>query len=180
MRAWNELLTEASLEWAPSEEGESAPLEYMGVDGHSPRRSGAKLLIRIGFGRGTVAFVGRWGSDAILVYIEEVTIIGAALAIASEAEPEQPEPPEAVTRAERPKSQERERIEELLRQRERRPSVERRLDGMPPRRPPVPRRAAQRQAARESAHLLRQRPSVRCRRRSPRALWRLAIASDLL
>ena len=73
MRAWNELLTEASLEWSPSEEGESAPLEYSGVDGHSPRRSGAKLLVRIGFGRGTVAFIGRWGSDAIVVYIEEVT-----------------------------------------------------------------------------------------------------------
>ena len=75
--------------WSPAEEGETAPLEYMGVDGHSPRRSGAKLLIRVGFGRGTVAFVGRWGSDAIMVYIEEVTIIGTALAIPNEAEPEQ-------------------------------------------------------------------------------------------
>ena len=114
VRAWNELLTEASLEWSPAGVGETAPLECMGVDGHSPRRSGAKLLIRIGFGRGTVAFVGRWGSDAIMVYIEEVTIIGAALAMPNEAEPEQPEPPEVVKRAERPESQEHERIEELI------------------------------------------------------------------
>ena len=66
VKAWDEVCTEASLEWSLEEEGELAPLEYMGVDGHSPRRLGAKLLIRIGFGRTIGAFLGRWGSKQVL------------------------------------------------------------------------------------------------------------------
>ena len=70
-------------------------------------------MIRIGFGRTIVAFLGRWGSNAIMVYIEEVTVINAALAIPVEAEPEQPEPPPAVRRAEAPEDKSAESTEEL-------------------------------------------------------------------
>ena len=37
------------------------------------------MLIRLGFPRAVVAFLGRWGSDAVLKYIEEVTALGVAL-----------------------------------------------------------------------------------------------------
>ena len=37
------------------------------------------MLIRMGFPRAVVAFLGRWGSDAILKYVEEVTAVGVAL-----------------------------------------------------------------------------------------------------
>ena len=51
------------------------------MDGHSGRRSGAKLLVRLGWTREGVAYPGRWGSDAILVYIEEVTMVNEAFGL---------------------------------------------------------------------------------------------------
>ena len=74
--AWAELFGESALDWNPAEQdGQLGAPEFVGVDGHSPRRSGAKFLIRIGWFREGVAYLGRWGSDAILFYIEEVTLV---------------------------------------------------------------------------------------------------------
>ena len=61
--AWAELFGEAALDWNPAEQdGQLGAPEYVGVDGHSPRRSGAKFLIRVGWFREGVAYLGRWGS----------------------------------------------------------------------------------------------------------------------
>ena len=60
--AWSEMFGEAAVDWNPVEQdGQLGPPEWSGVDGHSPRRSGAKFLIRIGWIREGVAFLGRWG-----------------------------------------------------------------------------------------------------------------------
>ena len=54
--AWAELFGEASVDWDPAEQdGQLGAPEYVGVDGHSARRSGAKFLIRIGWFREEVA-----------------------------------------------------------------------------------------------------------------------------
>ena len=42
------------------------------VSGHSARRSGAKLLSRCGWAAWQIQFWGRWGSDAVRAYTEEV------------------------------------------------------------------------------------------------------------
>ena len=42
------------------------------VSGHSARRSGAKLLARCGWAAWQIQFWGRWGSDAVRAYTEEV------------------------------------------------------------------------------------------------------------
>ena len=52
VKAWGDLMTEAAADWEPTKEGGHASLTYSGVDGHSPRRSGEKMLIRIGVPRG--------------------------------------------------------------------------------------------------------------------------------
>ena len=57
-------------------EAEAAAAAYDGVTGHSARRSGAKLWARCGWSRELIAFLYRWGSAAILAYIEEVVAIG--------------------------------------------------------------------------------------------------------
>ena len=74
------------------------------------------MLIRIGVPRETVAFIGRWGSDAILHYIEEVTVLNAALTMphaATDQEPAEPEPPAAVARAEPEDTANEDRLEEI-------------------------------------------------------------------
>ena len=48
------------------------------MDGHSPRRSAAKLLTRLGWPREAVAFLGRWGSGANRAYIEECVSVDMA------------------------------------------------------------------------------------------------------
>ena len=75
---------ESDLSGDPKDEEAHARLleairAYAGVTGHSPRWSGAKMLARLGFPRSVIAFLGRWGSDAILKYIEEVTAVGTAM-----------------------------------------------------------------------------------------------------
>jgi hypothetical protein len=97
--AWAELPQEAALDWDPPEDSDG----YLGVDGHSPRRSGAKLLIRIGWRREGVAFLGRWGSDAILAYLEEVTMVNEAFGQFGRLVdgPEDRPPPPSVVAAEK-------------------------------------------------------------------------------
>ena len=46
--------------------------DHEAVSGHSARRSGAKLLARCGWALWQIQFWGRWGSDAIRMYTEEV------------------------------------------------------------------------------------------------------------
>lgn len=58
------------------EDPASGRLLYEGVDGHSARRSAAKLFTRLGWTKTKVQFAGRWGSDAVLNYIEEVAELG--------------------------------------------------------------------------------------------------------
>ena len=73
VEAWDHLVGEAAARGVePGDKAEDFG-EYLGVDGHSPRRSAAKMLIRMGWTREAVAWLGRWGSDALLCYIEEVT-----------------------------------------------------------------------------------------------------------
>ena len=74
------------------------------------------MLIRIGVPRETVAFIGRWGSAAILHYIEEVTVLNAALTMphaATDQEPAEPEPQAAVARAEQNDTATEDRLEEI-------------------------------------------------------------------
>jgi hypothetical protein len=97
--AWQDLLAEAAVDWVPTEEG----AQYVGVDGHSGRRSGAKLLVRCGWTREAVAFLGRWGSDAIMAYIEEVTMVDQAFDLQAPGplEADARPPPQVVVAAER-------------------------------------------------------------------------------
>jgi hypothetical protein len=102
--AWSEMFGEAAVDWNPVEQdGQLGPPEWSGVDGHSPRRSGAKFLIRIGWIREGVAFLGRWGSDAIFAYIEEVTMVNEVFGLEGrnrDGEAAGVEPPAAIKQAE--------------------------------------------------------------------------------
>ena len=40
------------------------------ISGHTPRRSGAKVLARLGVAKTVVQWLGRWGSDAVEGYVE--------------------------------------------------------------------------------------------------------------
>ena len=102
--AWSEMFGEAAVDWNPVEQdGQLGPPEWSGVDGHSPRRSGAKFLIRIGWSREGVAFLGRWGSDVIFAYIEEVTMVNEVFGLEGrnrDGEAAGVEPPAAIKQAE--------------------------------------------------------------------------------
>ena len=84
MAAWDELFQETVEEVlaASPEELEDWPelIEaaeaYDRVTGHSARRSGAKLWARAGWRTELIKFLYRWGSDAVMAYIEEVVAIG--------------------------------------------------------------------------------------------------------
>eukprot|EP00971_Amphidinium_carterae_P228504 4532250-Amphidinium_carterae.2 len=43
------------------------------VTGHSPRRSGAKYLARLGWTLDDIQLLGRWQSDVVKSYVEEAS-----------------------------------------------------------------------------------------------------------
>ena len=62
---WARALSEHLSPLTPYESGRS-------WGGHSCRRGGAQFLARRGCPVGTIKWMGRWGSDAVLKYIEEL------------------------------------------------------------------------------------------------------------
>ena len=64
-----------------------------------------------------MAFIGRWGSGAILLYDGEVTVLNAAFTMPRDTagiKTADPEPPPEVARAEREDALDEERLEEIL------------------------------------------------------------------
>ena len=54
------------------------------ITGHSPRVTGAQLMARAGISEWRIQVFGRWGSSAVLGYLREALISGAAGALAQE------------------------------------------------------------------------------------------------
>ncbi len=53
--------------------------EWDRVAGHSPRRTGAKLLARLGWELWMIQFFGRWAGEAVRGYVEEAWQDAASL-----------------------------------------------------------------------------------------------------
>jgi len=68
--AWRALCAAAAQAGAPTPPG-SDP-NWQKPTGHSARRSGAKLLARLGWALWMIQWFGRWASDAVKGYVEEV------------------------------------------------------------------------------------------------------------
>jgi len=54
------------------------------ITGHSPRVTGAQMMARAGISEWRIQVFGRWGSSAVLGYLRDAIITGAAGAIARE------------------------------------------------------------------------------------------------